>query len=149
MGHSRRARFEIYEQNDLEIFIAASDAYYESEISARNVIYEAFWNLGRTRMRRAEVFGPSGIHRKAENDGSLRSWRPRASRPVNDGVPRLGLPRLEPPSIVNGTLNKRDDIDRGWFRGNSYSLEQPALLADGRSLPPKDGDVWRNDLFPL
>src|SRR5690349_14396045 len=34
---------KIYEENDLEIFIAGPDAYYEFEISARNVIYEAFW----------------------------------------------------------------------------------------------------------
>ena len=34
---------KIYEENDLEIFIAGPDAYYEFEISARNVIYEVFW----------------------------------------------------------------------------------------------------------
>jgi hypothetical protein len=34
---------KIYEENDLEIFIAGKDAYYEFEISAHNVIYEVFW----------------------------------------------------------------------------------------------------------
>src|SRR4051794_8179845 len=34
---------KIYEENDLEIFIAGRDAYYEFEISACNVIYEVFW----------------------------------------------------------------------------------------------------------
>src|SRR6266536_2712842 len=34
---------KIYEENDLEIFIAGSDAYYEFEINARSVIYEVFW----------------------------------------------------------------------------------------------------------
>jgi hypothetical protein len=34
---------KIWEENDLEIFIAGKDAYYEFEISANNVIYEVFW----------------------------------------------------------------------------------------------------------
>src|SRR5215470_18349647 len=34
---------KIYEENDLEIFIAASDAYYEFEINALNTVYEVFW----------------------------------------------------------------------------------------------------------
>src|SRR5947209_4115943 len=34
---------KIYEENDLELFIAGENAYYEFEISARNVIYEVFW----------------------------------------------------------------------------------------------------------
>src|SRR5437588_12329549 len=33
----------IYEDNDLEVFIAGKDAYYEFEINARNTIYEVFW----------------------------------------------------------------------------------------------------------
>src|SRR5689334_14793201 len=34
---------KIYEENDLEIFIAGRDAYYEFEMNALNVIYEVFW----------------------------------------------------------------------------------------------------------
>src|SRR5438270_9981180 len=34
---------KIYEENDLEIFIAGQDAYYEVEINALNVVYEVFW----------------------------------------------------------------------------------------------------------
>ncbi len=33
----------IWEDNDLEIFIAGRDAYYEFEINALNTIYEVFW----------------------------------------------------------------------------------------------------------
>src|SRR5437667_9714102 len=34
---------KIYEENDLEVFIAGRDAYYEFEINALNTIYEVFW----------------------------------------------------------------------------------------------------------
>jgi hypothetical protein len=33
----------IYEDNDVEVFIAGRDAYYEFEINALNTIYEVFW----------------------------------------------------------------------------------------------------------
>src|SRR5207248_650646 len=33
----------IYEDNDLEVFIAAQDAYYEFEINVLNTVYEVFW----------------------------------------------------------------------------------------------------------
>src|SRR5258708_22745654 len=34
---------KIYEENDLEVFIAGRDAYYEFEINALDTIYEVFW----------------------------------------------------------------------------------------------------------
>ncbi len=34
---------KIYQDNDLEVFIAGNDAYYEFEINALNTIYEVFW----------------------------------------------------------------------------------------------------------
>src|SRR5436305_14573275 len=34
---------KVWEENDLEIFIAGRDAYYEFEINALNVIYEVLW----------------------------------------------------------------------------------------------------------
>src|SRR6202451_324982 len=34
---------KIYEENDLEVFIAGDDAYYEFEINALNTVYEVFW----------------------------------------------------------------------------------------------------------
>src|SRR5262249_3024876 len=34
---------KIYEENDLEVFIGAQDAYYEFEINALNTVYEVFW----------------------------------------------------------------------------------------------------------
>ena len=46
---------------------------------------------------------------------------------------------------VDGTVNKRDGTDRGWTAEIAIPWKGLQLLADGRSLPPKDGDVWRID----
>ena len=48
---------------------------------------------------------------------------------------------------VDGTLNAPGDVDRGWTVELAIPWTGLAQLArpDGRSLPPKDGDVWRMD----
>ena len=48
---------------------------------------------------------------------------------------------------VDGTLNDKSDVDRGWTVEIAvpwHSLT-PLAQADGRALPPRDGDVWRMD----
>lgn len=137
---------KIYEENDLEIFIAGTDAYYEFEISALNVIYEVFWIW-------------KDIHREGGRYWNHREFDPEASRTmVLDGVgghvhPRgkrwgfldWDLPGLRHAVHVDGTVNKRDDVDIGWTAEIAIPWKGLNLLADGRSLPPGDGDVWRID----
>ena len=49
---------------------------------------------------------------------------------------------------VDGTLNDDSDMDRGWTIELAFPWQGMKWLAkaDGRALPPKDGDVWRIDL---
>src|SRR5438477_232776 len=48
---------------------------------------------------------------------------------------------------VDGTVNQNADRDRGWTVELAIPWTGLTQLArpDGRSLPPKDGDVWRMD----
>ena len=46
---------------------------------------------------------------------------------------------------IDGTLNDPGDKDRGWSAELALPWKGLKWLADGRSLPPKDGDVWRID----
>ena len=136
----------IYEENDLEIFIAGNDAYYEFEISACNVIYEVFWiwkdthkpggpYWGRPEFdpatRRTMVLDGVGghVHERGERWGFL-DW---------------DMAGLQHAVHVDGTLNKRDDADRGWSAEIAIPWAGLSLLADGRALPPRDGDIWRID----
>ncbi len=137
---------KIYEENDLEVFIAARDAYYEFEINALNTIYEVFWiwkdalkpgspYYGRrefdpSTQRTMVLAGVGGhVHERGERWGFL-DW---------------DFPGLRHAVHVDGTMNKRDDVDRGWSAELALPWKGLALLADGRSLPPKDGEVWRID----
>jgi hypothetical protein len=46
---------------------------------------------------------------------------------------------------VDGTVNRRAERDRGWTVELAFPWRGLTDLADGRPLPPRDGDVWRID----
>jgi hypothetical protein len=136
---------KIWYDNDLEIFIAGQDAYYEFEVNAYNTIYEVFW-----------------IWQDMYREGSpyhVPEWNPEgANLMVIDGIgghvhPRGGrygfldwdLPGLRHAVHVDGEINSRKGTDRGWSAEVAVPWKGLAWLADGRALPPRDGDVWRID----
>jgi len=134
----------IFRNNDVELFIAGQDSYYEFEINSFGTIYEVFfiWE---------EAYERQGFDQVPEFARSL-------STPF-DGVghrhprgPRLGywqwdFPGLQSAVQVDGTINDSSDRDRGWTVELALPWEGMKWLAnsDGRSLPPEDGDVWRMD----
>ncbi len=136
---------KIWFDNDLEIFIAGENAYYEFEINALNTIYEVMW-----------------IWKDMYYQGSpyaVPEWDPEGKRVmIIDGIgghvhPRgirygfldWDLPGLRHAVRVDGTLNQHDDVDRGWSAEIAVPWSELKWLADGRSLPPQNGDVWRID----
>ena len=56
------------------------------------------------------------------------------------------MPGLKFAVHVDGTINKHDDVDEGWTAEIAIPWQGLKHLADGRSLPAKDGDVWRMDV---
>jgi hypothetical protein len=140
-----RANSPIYEENDLEFFIAGRDAYYEFEINALNTCYEAFfiWNDA------YDKGGYSGVPDFARNqlkafNGVGFTNHPRGGRL---GSFKWSFPGRKSAVHVDGTINKDDDRDRGWTVELAFPWKGLDWLAkaDGRSLPPQNGDVWRMD----
>jgi hypothetical protein len=137
----------VWTGNDVEVFIAGQDAYYEFEINALGTIYEVFfiWEAAYER---------GGYSRAPE----FRRDHPQV-QPFN-GVgftdhprgPRIGFwnwdfPGLQSAAYVDGTLNDDTDRDRGWTVELAFPWAGMRWLAqgDGRALPPRDGDTWRMD----
>ena len=134
----------IYYDNDVELFIAGRDAYYEFEINALNTCYEVFfiWNdaYDQAGFSKAPEFARSKL--KPFNGVDFKT-HPRGGRLGNFD---WSFPGKETAVAIDGTLNSDSDRDRGWtveialpWRGMKW------LATDGRSLPPKHGDVWRMD----
>lgn len=135
----------IYEDNDVEVFIAARSAYYEFEINALDTVYEVFWiwkdALYPGSPYAVPEFDP-GAHPTMTLDGVGGHVHPRGER---WGFLDWDFPGLRHAVHVDGTLNGRTGTDRGWSVELAFPWRGMEWLADCRSLPPKDGDVWRID----
>ncbi len=134
----------IYEDNDVELFIAGQDGYYEFEINAFNTIYEVFflWE---------DAYEAKGYNKLAEfnrNNKGVEAFdgvgfkHPRGKR---IGFWNWDYPELKTAVKIDGTLNDNSDRDRGWTVELALPWQGLKHLADGRSLPPKEGDTWRMD----
>ena len=137
----------IYQDNDAELFIAGRDGYYEFEINAYGTIYEVlfFWEDAYTR------YGYSAIPELDRNNPQVRAFNgvgfknhPRGKRL---GFWNWDFPGLKKAVHVDGTINDNSDVDRGWTVELALPWSGLSILAkgDGRSLPPRNGDVWRMD----
>jgi hypothetical protein len=133
----------IYYDNDIEIFIAGRDAYYEFEVNAFNTTYEAFfvWEDAYNAFSQLPGFDRSKL--KPFNGVGFTN-HPRGKRL---GSFEWTFPGKQTAVSVDGTINKDEDRDRGWSVEVAFPWKGMQLLAkaDGRSVPPKDGDEWRID----
>jgi hypothetical protein len=137
----------IYKDNDVELFIAGCDGYYEFEINALATIYEVlfFWE---------EAFRDNGYDKLPGLDPDAKGVKifngvgyknhPRGRR---IGFWNWDYPGLQKAVVINGTINNNSDLDQGWTVELALPWSGLEIIArgDGRSLPPQDGDVWRMD----
>lgn len=137
----------IYNDNDVELFIAGADGYYELEINALGTIYEVFflWE---------EAYKRKGYAALPEFARSVPGCRPfpgvgfqEHPRGARLGFWEWDFPSLQVGVWVDGTLNDNGDRDRGWTVELALPWASMATVArgDGRALPPLPGDIWRMD----
>ncbi|MBX3240232.1 MAG: carbohydrate-binding family 9-like protein [Chitinophagaceae bacterium] len=136
----------IYQDNDVELFIAGTDAYYEFEINSFGTIYEVlfFW---------MDNFEKKGYHLMPEFNTDAKGARPfrgvgyRHPRGRRIGFWNWDLPGLQYAVHLNGTINNNKDKDKGWTVELAIPWTSLQILAkgDNRSLPPANNDVWKMD----
>ena len=130
----------IYMENDVEVFIAGKDCYYEFEINALGTVYEAFF-IWQDAYKKGSAFD------KPEFD--LFSQRVDVLGGFQDSM-RFGKhPRGKRWAFLDwdfpGMRSAVGDVDRGWTVELAFPWKGMGLLSDGRSIPPHDGDTWRMD----
>jgi hypothetical protein len=137
----------IYKNNDVEVFIAGKDAYYEFEVNAFNTIYEVFFIWEEA----YERGGFSSVPEFSRSNPLVRPFNGVGFKTHPRG-PRVGswawdFPGLKTAVHVDGTINEPGDKDKGWTVELAFPWAGMAWLAraDGRALPPRDGDTWRID----
>ncbi len=137
----------VWTENDVELFVAGKDAYYELEINPLGTIYEALfvWE---------EAYERGGFSAAPEFARTADGAQPfngvgfdRHPRGPRLGFFRWDMPGLRAAVSVDGTVNDNTDRDRGWTAEIAIPWSSMSWLAlgDGRALPPRDGDVWRMD----
>ncbi len=135
----------IYYDNDVEVFIAGRDAYYEFEINAFNTCYEVFF-IWEAAYERGGFAQATEFHRTKLTpfNGVGFTTHPRGGRLGNF---QWTFPGKKTAVFIDGTVNKDDDRDRGWTVELAFPWKGMEWLAkaDQRALPPKDGDTWRID----
>ena len=137
----------IWSENDVELFIAGKDAYYEFEINALGTIYEAFFVWEEA----YETGGFAAQPEFARDATGAKPWNG-VGFTTHPRGPRLAffswdMPEIRSAVSVDGTLNDNVDRDRGWTVEIAIPWKSLDWLAraDGRALPPRDGDTWRMD----
>ena len=139
----------IFLENDLELFIDGGDAYYELELNALNTIYEVFFiwrdsypNPSKFPVERFDIASPDSYTFGGDYDRSgayfWRGTHPRGTRWAFRG---FDMPDLETAISLQGSLNDPLSKDEGWSAEISIPWESLVPLANGRSLPPKNGDL--------
>jgi hypothetical protein len=139
----------VYFENDVEVFIAGQDCYYEFQINARGTIYEVFYVW-------QDAYEKGGFADNPEfnllrhpvdvlggfQDAMRYKKHPRGRRWA---FMDWDFPGLRAAVHVDGTLNDDSDVDRGWTVELAFPWAGMQALSQGRPLPPRDGDIWRMD----
>jgi hypothetical protein len=140
----------IFRENDIEVFIDGRDSYYEFELNARNTVYEVFfiWRDAHRRGGRFDRPEFDVLERDALTFGGNfdrtedHFWRGTHPRGPRWAFLDWDFPGLESRVHVDGVLNDRSQISKGWTAELVFPWAGMKDLADGRSLPPNEGDVW-------
>jgi len=141
----------IFRENDVEVFIDGGDCYYEFEINALGTIYEVFliWRDAYRRGGKFDLPEFDLVDREAYSFGGNfdrtedHFWKGTHSRGTRWAFLDWDFPGMQSAVHVDGRLNDRSTPSQGWTAMITFPWAGMKHLAGGRSLPPKDGDVWR------
>jgi hypothetical protein len=139
----------VWNENDVEIFIGGEDCYYEFQINALGTIYEVFyiWQDAYKKGSRFDTPEFGLLERRVDilggfQDASRHGKHPRGARWA---FMDWDFPGLKAAVSVQGTINDVKNVDKGWMVEVAFPWAGMKVLAGGRPLPPREGDVWRMD----
>ena len=141
----------VFLDNDLEVFIDGGDCYYELEVNAFNTVYEVFfiWKDAYTKGSRFDVPQFDVFKEKALTFGGnydrtdTTFWWGTHPRGLRWAFLDYDMEGLQTAVQIDGTINDPSHIDKGWTLEIAIPWKSMQWLANGRSIPPNAGDVWR------
>jgi hypothetical protein len=141
----------VFLENDVEVFIDGGDCYYELELNALNTIYEVFF-IWKDAYKKGGYFDVPefDVHNEKamtfggnyDRTGSSFWWG-RHPRGLRWAFLDYDMPGLRTAVQIDGKVNDNSHVDRGWSAEIAIPWKSMGWLANGRSLPPKEGDIWK------
>jgi hypothetical protein len=141
----------IFNENDIELFIDGGDCYYEFEINARGTVYEVFfvWQDAlqpgsRFDVPEFDIRSRGALSFGGDYDRTAKTfWRGTHPRGCRWAFLDWDFPGLRSAVHVDGRINDRSSVDRGWTVQIALPWSGMRWLAGERAIPPKNGDVWK------
>jgi len=141
----------IFLENDLEVFIDGGDCYYELEMSALNTVYEVFFiwkdaykKGGKFDVPEFDVHKEKAMTFGGDYDRTGKDfWWGRHPRKLRWAFIDYDMPGLKTGVQVDGKINDPSHVDKGWTLEIAIPWKSMKWLANGRSLPPREDDIWR------
>ncbi len=141
----------IFSENDAEVFIDGGDTYYEFEINALGTVYEVFYiwkdayqRSGRYDVPEFDLLTRDAVAFGGNHDRSgTRFWRGSHPRGLRWAFLDWDFPGLQAAVHRKGPLNDPTVVGQGWTVELAFPWAGMGWLANGRALPPQEGDVWR------
>lgn len=140
----------VYLENDVEIFIAGDDCYYEFQINALGTVYEVFyiWQQAYTKGSRFDVPEFDLLNRSVDvlggfQDSSRYEKHPRGKRWA---FMDWDFPELKTAVKLDGNLNDSSKVDKEWTVETAFPWKGMEGLFNPGTLPLHAGDCLRMDL---
>jgi hypothetical protein len=141
----------IFEENDAEVFVDGGDTYYEFETNALGTTYEVFYiwrdayqKGGFSAVPEFDILKNHALSFGGNYDRQpISFWKGTHPRGTRWAFLNWQFPGLLKAVHVDGKINDNAVADRGWTVELAFPWSGMKWLAAGRSLPPKDGDIWR------
>jgi hypothetical protein len=141
----------VFAESDVELFIDGGDCYYELELNAANTIYEVFFiwqdayrKGGRFDVPEFDLLGRRALSFAGNEDRQTATfWGGTHPRGPRWAFLDWDLPGLQTAVHVDGTLNDRSVVSRGWTAHLVLPWHGLGWLANGQAIPPRHGDTWR------
>ena len=127
------------------------DCYYELEVNALNTVYEVFFiwkdaykKGGKFDVPEFDVFKEKALTFGGNDDRSADAfWWGRHPRGVKWAFLDYDMEGLQTAVKIDGKINDPSHVDKGWTLEIAIPWKSLKWLANGRALPPKNGDTWR------
>ena len=133
----------VWQENAVEVFIAGPGTVYELAVNPLRTSLEMLYIWKDSYQRGGRYDIPEfdlAVHQPMVFGGDAGPHHPRGMR---WGFFHWHFPNLQIDVHIDGTLNQREDVDRGWSVELAFPWRGMGHLAPEGAPPPKAGDVWR------